>query len=80
MKICSVDLCSKPHHAKGYCRKHYERVSRKGTFKLSNIPIISKPSLSLQRQKQSQIEEAFFQARKVVKPHRNSLEFREEKL
>lgn len=28
MKICSIDGCSGKHIAKGYCKKHYERLQR----------------------------------------------------
>jgi len=72
MKICSVDLCDKPIVAKELCNKHYQRMYRKGTLELFQG---LRPILPLQRQRQSQIEEAFFKARKVVKPYRDSLEF-----
>jgi len=76
MKTCSVDLCDKSHEAQGYCTKHYQRFRRRGTLKLDRLPKpLSKPSLSLQRVRQSKISEAFFQARKIVKPYRASLEF-----
>lgn len=75
MKTCKVDLCDKPHKAKGYCDKHYKRMQRLGTIKLTSQHCTFPPSLFLQRLRQSQIEEAFFKARKVVKPYRDSLEF-----
>jgi len=31
MRKCSVLGCDKPHHSKGYCRKHYQRVSKYGS-------------------------------------------------
>lgn len=75
MKTCSVDLCDRPHYAKGFCKMHWERIYRNGNLKRKIGFASSKPSLSLQRLRQSQIEEAFFQARKVVKPYRASLDF-----
>lgn len=29
-KICGMDGCGKPHHAKGYCGMHWARISRGG--------------------------------------------------
>ena len=32
---CTVDGCSKPHEAKGYCLTHYRRFQRHGTLAVS---------------------------------------------
>ena len=38
-KKCSVDGCNKPHSARGWCRKHYERWARQGDpLKLALTP------------------------------------------
>ncbi|MFW5857162.1 MAG: hypothetical protein ACOCX4_04710 [Planctomycetota bacterium] len=29
-KVCVVENCNNPAHAKGYCRKHYGQIWRKG--------------------------------------------------
>ncbi len=34
---CIVNGCSEPVHAKGYCRKHYGQIWRKGA--VSQIPV-----------------------------------------
>lgn len=31
MRTCSVDDCDRKHDAKGYCKKHYKRFSKRGT-------------------------------------------------
>ena len=33
MKICKVENCSNGHYAKGYCKKHHEKIRRTGTLK-----------------------------------------------
>ena len=33
-KVCSVEDCSKPYYAKGYCRMHYARQLRNGDIEL----------------------------------------------
>ena len=30
MKICKIEGCSNKHHAKGYCKKHYEQIRKYG--------------------------------------------------
>ncbi len=33
MKICKIEDCGKPHVARGYCPKHYQRFMKDGTLK-----------------------------------------------
>ena len=32
IKLCEVPNCEREHHAKGYCRRHYERLKRGGAI------------------------------------------------
>jgi hypothetical protein len=31
MRLCKVENCERPHHAKGYCQSHYDRMLDDGT-------------------------------------------------
>lgn len=33
MKICSVEACVRPHHARAYCKAHYKQIKHTGTVK-----------------------------------------------
>lgn len=38
IKLCSVEGCNRPHHAKGLCKLHYGRLTRTGdTVRINNI-------------------------------------------
>jgi hypothetical protein len=36
-KICVVDGCNSPAHAKGYCRRHYGQIWRKGRINPDDV-------------------------------------------
>lgn len=31
MKTCTIENCSKPRHARGYCQKHYNQLDPHGS-------------------------------------------------
>lgn len=70
MLPCKIEHCNNSHYARGLCKKHYQRVQRMGT---TELPPKIKPILSIQRKRQAEIEEAFMQARRIVKPYRASV-------
>lgn len=42
-RACSVDDCDKPHHSRGWCKRHYVRWLRHGD-PLAGGPLIDRPS------------------------------------
>ena len=37
MRVCDFDGCNAPHQAKGYCRKHYQRLWKHGTPEITTF-------------------------------------------
>lgn len=38
MKLCKVELCNQKIYAKGFCSKHYQRLTKTGTLELKTFP------------------------------------------